>query len=216
MREQIAKLAQMDRWLDTKGRTRTSERTDVQIDTDIQANLAIESRYETVRFLDRGGLGIVCVGHDERLHRDVALKFIDEHHAALPECLQQFLVEAEVTSRLEHPGVVPVYGVGQTSTGRPFYAMRFIQGETLDVAIERFHNASRSGEQGAAAAPVAQRASSPCATRSPTPTTGASCTATSSRPTSCWAATARRSSSIGDWRCRWAATRRPAPAASER
>src|SRR5688500_2380867 len=70
LREQIAKLAQMDRWLDTKGRTRTSERTEVQIDSDIQANLAIESRYETVRFLDRGGLGIVCIGQDERLHRD--------------------------------------------------------------------------------------------------------------------------------------------------
>src|SRR5688572_910780 len=140
VREQIDKLAQMDRWLDTKGRTWTGERTHVQMDPDIQADLTIESRYGAVHFLDRGGLGIVCVGHDERLHRDVALKFIDDHHSGIPECLQQFLVEAEVTGRLEHPGVVPVYGMGRTSTGRPFYAMRYIQGETLDAAIERYHN----------------------------------------------------------------------------
>lgn len=146
VREQIDKLAQMDRWLDTKGRTRTGERTHVQMDADIQADLTIESRYGAVHFLDRGGLGIVCVGHDDRLHRDVALKFIDDHHSGIPECLQQFLVEAEVTGRLEHPGVVPVYGMGRTSTGRPFYAMRFIRGETLDAAIERYHNAAADTE----------------------------------------------------------------------
>jgi serine/threonine-protein kinase len=142
VRDQIDKLARMDRWLDTKGQTRTGDRTEVHVDSDIQAALAIESRYASVRFLDRGGLGIVCVGHDERLHRDVALKFIDDAHAAVPECLEQFLVEAEVTGRLEHPGVVPVYGLGRTSSGRPFYAMRFIEGETLDAAIERFHNSA--------------------------------------------------------------------------
>lgn len=139
VRVQIEKLAQMDRWLDTRGQTRTGERTQVQMEVDIQSELGIEARYTGLQFLDRGGLGIVCVGHDERLHRDVALKFIDDHHSSLPECLQQFLIEAEVTGRLEHPGVVPVYGLGRTVTGRPFYAMRYIHGETLDDAIERYH-----------------------------------------------------------------------------
>ena len=53
----------------------------------------------------------------------------------------RFLREARVTGRLEHPGIVPVYGLGRHSDGRPYYAMRFIEGETLKQAIERFHGA---------------------------------------------------------------------------
>ncbi len=49
-----------------------------------------------------------------------------------------------VTGRLEHPGIVPVYGVGRHSDGRPYYAMRFIEGETLKQAVERFHGAKRA------------------------------------------------------------------------
>ena len=48
-------------------------------------------------------------------------------------------VEAEITGGLEHPGIVPVYGLGAYADGRPFYAMRFIKGDTLKDAIERFH-----------------------------------------------------------------------------
>src|SRR5262249_23606164 len=53
----------------------------------------------------------------------------------------RFLLEAEVTGRLEHPGIVPVYGLGQYADGRPFYAMRFIHGDNLKEAIRRFHEA---------------------------------------------------------------------------
>jgi hypothetical protein len=42
---------------------------------------------------------------------------------------------------LEHPGIVPVYGLGQYADGRPYYAMRFIKGDNLKDAIERFHKA---------------------------------------------------------------------------
>src|SRR5206468_12532848 len=48
-------------------------------------------------------------------------------------------VEAEVTSGLEHAGIVPVYGLGSYADGRPLYAMRFIKGDNLEQAIERFH-----------------------------------------------------------------------------
>src|SRR5207302_3235612 len=43
---------------------------------------------------------------------------------------------------LEHPGVVPVYGLGQYADGRPFYAMRFIKGDSLKDTIERFHKSA--------------------------------------------------------------------------
>jgi tetratricopeptide (TPR) repeat protein/serine/threonine protein kinase len=104
-----------------------------------------EVRYRQVRFHARGGLGEVHVAHDEDLHREVALKNIQDRWAHDPESRRRFLLEAEITGRLEHPGIVPVYGLVQGADGRPCYAMRFIQGETLKAAAERFHQADHPG-----------------------------------------------------------------------
>ena len=57
------------------------------------------------------------------------------------------MLEAEITGGLEHPGIVPVYGLGQYAKGRPFYAMRFIRGDSLKEAIERFHKAEGPGRE---------------------------------------------------------------------
>ena len=84
----------------------------------------------------RGGLGAVFVALDEELHREVALKQILDRHADDPTSRQRFFLEAEITGGLEHPGIVPVYGLGRHADGRPYYAMRFIKGESLKVAIE--------------------------------------------------------------------------------
>src|SRR5204863_4640222 len=46
---------------------------------------------------------------------------------------------------LEHPGIVPVYGLGSYADGRPFYAMRFIKGDSLKEAIAAFHEAEKKG-----------------------------------------------------------------------
>ena len=79
------------------------------------------------------------VALDAELHREVALKQILDHHADDPTSRQRFLLEAEITGGLEHPGIVPVYGLGTYGDGRPYYAMRFIRGDSLKEAIERFH-----------------------------------------------------------------------------
>ena len=76
---------------------------------------------------------------DGELNREVALKQILDHHADDPISRQRFLLEAEITGGLEHPGIVPVYGLGTYGDGRPYYAMRFIRGDSLKEAIERFH-----------------------------------------------------------------------------
>lgn len=52
---------------------------------------------------------------------------------------QRFVREAELTGRLEHPGVVPVYGIGTDASGRPCYSMRFIDGATLQQEMLQFH-----------------------------------------------------------------------------
>ena len=51
---------------------------------------------------------------------------------------RRFLREAALTARLQHPGIVPIYGLGQDDDG-PFYTMPFIQGRTLQEAIDAFH-----------------------------------------------------------------------------
>ncbi|HTU89758.1 MAG TPA: protein kinase [Gemmataceae bacterium] len=103
-------------------------------------------RYQILRPHDKGGIGEVFVALDQELNRQVALKEMQERHAADMHSRGCFVREAEITGGLEHPGIVPVYGLGQYADGRPFYAMRFIQGETLKDAIARYH---RSGERGA-------------------------------------------------------------------
>src|SRR5262249_38938352 len=92
-----------------------------------------------------GGLGRVSVASDEELHREVALKEIQEQHASDPASRSRFVLEAEVTGGLEHPGIVPVYGLGQYADGRPFYAMRLIKGDSLKDAIARFHETEGPG-----------------------------------------------------------------------
>jgi serine/threonine-protein kinase len=96
-------------------------------------------RFRVLRPHARGGLGAVFVALDAELNREVAIKQILDHHADDPVSRQRFLLEAEITGGLEHPGVVPVYGLGHYADGRPYYAMRFIRGNSLKEAIERFH-----------------------------------------------------------------------------
>jgi serine/threonine-protein kinase len=96
-------------------------------------------RFRALRPHARGGLGEVFVALDSELDREVALKQILEQYADNPESRQRFVLEAEITGGLEHPGIVPVYGLGAYADGRPYYAMRFIRGDSLRDAIAAFH-----------------------------------------------------------------------------
>jgi serine/threonine protein kinase len=101
----------------------------------------VGKRYRPLRHLASGGLGDVFVAWDEELGREVALKRLQPRFAHSPQARQGFLREAEITSRLEHPGIVAVHGAGEDGTGQPFYTMRLIRGETLQKAIDCFHQA---------------------------------------------------------------------------
>ncbi len=98
-------------------------------------------RFRILRPHARGALGAVFLARDEELHREVALKEIQQPYASHPDSRARFLLEAEITGSLEHPGVVPVYGLNFHPDGRPYYAMRFIRGESLYEAIMNFHAA---------------------------------------------------------------------------
>lgn len=99
-----------------------------------------QARFNELRFFRRGGLGTLFQATDADLHRDTVVKFINDACMDDVEMVNQFRLEAEITSRLDHPGVVPVYAIGQDWYGRPFYVMRLIRGRELREAIADFHH----------------------------------------------------------------------------
>ncbi len=86
---------------------------------------------------DQGGLGVVFTAYQEELDRTVALKRIRPDRLR-DRARRRFLREATLTARLQHPGIVPIYGLGQDDRG-PFYTMPFIGGRTLQRAIADLH-----------------------------------------------------------------------------
>ena len=125
-------------------------------------------RFRVLRPHARGGLGAVFVAIDTELNREVAVKEILDNHSDDPLSATRFLVEAEITGGLEHPGIVPVYGLGTYGDGRPYYAMRFIRGDSLKQAVDRFHQVSAapglsasSGRPDACVGDIAQARAAP-------------------------------------------------------
>jgi hypothetical protein len=114
-------------------------------------------RFRILRPHAKGGLGQISVALDQDLHREVALKEIQPKHADNPISRERFLLEAEITGALEHPGIVPIYALGQGPDGRPFYAMRFVKGDSLKHAIEDFHRPDNQNRKDPGARQLALR-----------------------------------------------------------
>lgn len=104
----------------------------------------IDPRYRLVRPHAGGGLGMVWLALDRELDRQVAVKEMKGTCSEDGRSRARFLREAEVTGKLEHPGIVPIYSLGTHPDGRPYYAMRFIEGESLKEAIVRHHQNERA------------------------------------------------------------------------
>ena len=130
MRNRIEALRAVDKRLAARNRGQGEHKS--------MPALEMGSLIDELEFVSSGGLGEVFVGKDGGLHRRVAVKFMHAHLSGEAELRGQFALEAEITGRLEHPGVVPLYGAGMTEDERPFYAMRFIEGQTLDAAVKRY------------------------------------------------------------------------------
>ncbi len=124
-----------------QGAVYASDRGDAELTATYSVGSATSegSRFRILRPHARGGLGAVFVALDGELNREVALKQILDSHADDLASRQRFMIEAEITGGLEHPGVVPVYGLGTFRDGRPYYAMRFIKGDSFREAIDRYH-----------------------------------------------------------------------------
>ena len=88
-------------------------------------------RYLVGSEIGRGGVGAVHEAWDYQLQREVAIKVLLDEHRGKEEVVRRFMEEARITSRLQHPGIVPIHEIGFSPDEQPFFVMRLVRGRTL-------------------------------------------------------------------------------------
>ena len=96
-----------------------------------------DSRYQLHGEIARGGMGAVLKGRDVDLGRDLAIKVLLDRHRDNPELIERFVDEAQIGGQLQHPGIAPVYELGQFNDERPFFTMKLVKGETLAAIMAK-------------------------------------------------------------------------------
>ena len=94
-----------------------------------------DSRYRLDGEIARGGMGAILKGRDTDLGRDLAIKVLLDQHKDKPDVVQRFIEEAQIGGQLQHPGIAPIYELGQFADKRPFFAMKLVKGETLSKLL---------------------------------------------------------------------------------
>jgi WD40 repeat protein/serine/threonine protein kinase len=113
---------------------------------DTGPGLGVLGDFHLLREVGRGGMGIVYEAQQLSLHRRVALKVLPFAAVTDPKQLQRFQVEAQAAAQLHHTNIVPVFAVG-CERGVHYYAMQFIEGETLAQVIEELRKIDGQGSE---------------------------------------------------------------------
>ena len=130
-------------------------------------------RYVREMVAGQGGMGTVHVARDLELLRRVALKELSLEVAHDRSARSRFVREVQVTAQLDHPHIVPVYGLEVASGGRPAYAMKLVEGQTFGQLIadtRAFYETKASSRTRITHCRPASSTSSRSATPSPTRT----------------------------------------------
>lgn len=109
----------------------------VRINTDsILVFPALDQEYQVISLISTGGTALVSVAEDRFLKRTVALKSLREEHLSDPVRKRAFIREAQLMAQLEHPSIVPVYGIAGDSAGGLHIIMKQIQGISLKTCLK--------------------------------------------------------------------------------
>lgn len=92
--------------------------------------------YDIVAELGRGGMGVVYKGHEAQLNRHVAIKLMSESLAHDQQVVERFLREARSMAQLNDPHIIQIYMIGEDQ-GQPFFAMEFVEGESISQMLRR-------------------------------------------------------------------------------
>lgn len=101
-----------------------------------------DGRYRLDGEIARGGMGAIIKGRDTDLGRDLAIKVLLDSHKDKPEVVQRFVEEAQIGGQLQHPGIAPIYELGQFADKRPFFSMKLVKGQTLSKLLADRENAA--------------------------------------------------------------------------
>jgi serine/threonine-protein kinase len=82
-------------------------------------------------------MGVILRAADDDLGRTLAVKVLLERHQGDAAMVQRFVEEARVCGQLQHPGITPIHELGHLPDGRPFFAMKLVNGHTLDDLLRR-------------------------------------------------------------------------------
>src|SRR5437868_10033996 len=125
-----------DRTKQTDGTHEFYSATGSQTPQPLGPGALLKGRYRIERELGRGGIGVVYLARDERLHSMlVVIKFLLDDSSQSAWLAKKFMQEAEALTRINHPGVVRVIDRDRAEDGKPFFVMEFIPGRPLREAM---------------------------------------------------------------------------------
>jgi len=100
-------------------------------------------RYELLGEIGHGAMGTVFWGRDTELGRELAVKVLREKYRYKRGALERFVEEAEIAAQLQHPGIMPIYELGEFDDGRPYITMKLVKGKTLSRLLRECREPSK-------------------------------------------------------------------------